>query len=156
MSFSGSEGISDMMINRRKSLVALALAGLSVYGTFRIEASLADPAGNAPLPFTQEAFDAAQKAGKPILIDTYATWCDVCARQAPVLDKLRADPKYRDLITFKVNFDTQKDVMRKFNARMQSTLICYRGTKEVGRSVGETQGEWIDDMLQKTLQQGSS
>ena len=145
-----------MLIDRRVGLTALAIAGLALTGISCIRPGLADPAANSPQPYTQEAFDAAQKAGKPILVDTYATWCDVCARQAPVLDKLRSEPKYKDLVTFKVNFDTQKDVMRKLNARMQSTLICYRGTLEVGRSVGETQGEWIDDMLQKTLHQGAS
>ena len=146
----GSEKMKAMMITRRAGLALLTLL------TFSTGPSWAEMAGNAPQPFTEDAFDAAQKAGKPILVDTYATWCDVCARQAPVLEKLRAEPKYKDLVTFKVNFDTQKDVMRKFNARMQSTLICYRGTKEVGRSVGETQGEWIDDMLQKTLHEGAS
>jgi thioredoxin-like negative regulator of GroEL len=107
-------------------------------------------AGAAPLPFTQEAFDAAQKAGKPILIDTFATWCDVCARQKPILDQLLQAPKFKDLVTFRVDFDTQKDVMRQFNARVQSTLIVFRGGKEVGRSVGETQPEWIEDLLDKT------
>ena len=141
-----------MMITRRSGVAALALTSL----LFAVGPSFADPGGNAPQPYTQEAFDAARNAGKPILVDTYATWCDVCARQAPVLEKLRAEPKYKDLVTFKVDFDTQKDIMRKFNARMQSTLICYRGAKEVGRSVGETQAEWIDDMLQKTLPGGAS
>ena len=107
-------------------------------------------------PFTSEAFDAAQKAGKPILVDTFATWCDVCSRQAPILDKLHEDPRYKDLVVLRVNFDTQKGVMRRFNARMQSTLIAFRGTKEVGRSVGETQPEWIDDLVQKTLVEGAS
>ena len=65
-------------------------------------------------------------------------------------------PRYKDLVTFKVNFDTQKDVMRMFNARTQSTLICFHGTREVGRSVGETQPEWIDDLLSKTLVKGTS
>ena len=112
-------------------------------------------AGNEPQSFTEDAFAAAQKADKPILIDTFATWCDVCARQAPILEKLRAEPRYKELVTFKVNFDTQKDVMRRFNARVQSTLICFRGTKEVGRSIGETQPEWIDDLLDKTLAGGT-
>ena len=135
---------------RREFLVSLACAAAFV----ALAPALIRPAcaeGNAPQPFTEQAFEAAQKAGKPILVDTYATWCDVCARQAPILDKLRGEAKYKNLVTFKVNFDTQKDVMRRFNARVQSTLICFRGTKEVGRSVGETQPEWIDDLLAKTI-----
>ena len=134
----------------RRSALALAAAAAVVYA---ISAHAAD---NDPLPFSKDAFDAAQKAGKPILVDVYATWCDVCARQRPILDKLRQDPRYRELITFKVDFDTQKAVMRAFDARVQSTLICFRGGKEVGRSVGETQPEWIDDLLAKTLVKSTS
>lgn len=113
-------------------------------------------AAGEPQPFTQQAFDAAQKAGKPILIDTYATWCEVCARQKPIIDKLLQEPRFKDLVTFRVDFDTQKPVMRAFNARVQSTLIVYRGSKEVGRSVGETQPEWIDDLLSKAVDKSTS
>lgn len=134
----------------RRAVLGLAIAFASL--------SLAFPAfaGEAPVPFTQAAFEAAQKAGKPILIDTFAVWCDVCARQKPIIDKLLQDPKYKDLVTFRVDFDTQKDVMRAFNARVQSTLIAFRGAKEVGRSVGETQPEWVDDLLSKTVEKGTS
>ena len=129
---------------------------LTVLSAICIAQAIPARAVEAPLAYTAEAFDAAQKAGKPILVDTYATWCDVCKRQAPILEQLSREPKYKDLVIFRVNFDTQKDVMRKFNARMQSTLICFRGTEEVGRSVGETQSEWIDDLLEKTLAKGAS
>ena len=138
-----------MHVTRRSALALVALVATGFAGP-------ALAAGNAPVPFTQEAFDAARKADKPILIDVYATWCDVCARQMPILNQLRDEPRYKDLVTFKVNFDTQKSVLRAFNARVQSTLICFRGEKEVARSVGETQPEWIDDLLAKTLVKGTS
>ncbi len=35
--------------------------------------------------FTPAAFEAAEKAGKPILIDVTAPWCPTCRAQAPVL-----------------------------------------------------------------------
>lgn len=130
----------------RRSLIA----GLIFCATLAAVPAVADDS-NTPQPFTEQAFAAAQKAGKPILIDTYATWCEVCSRQAPIIDKLMKEPKYKNLVTFKVNFDTQKSVMRQFNARLQSTLICFKGTKEVARSVGETQPEWIDDLLSKVV-----
>ena len=111
--------------------------------------------GTAPVPFSDAAFDAAQKAGRLVLVDIYATWCIVCARQGRIIDALLADPAYKDLVVFKVNFDTQKDVMRRFGASVQSTLIAYRGTKEVGRSVAETQIEWVEDMLSKARSSAS-
>ena len=145
-----------MHIDRRQTLafMGLAMIALALPAGFVRAAFAAE--GNAPQPFTEAAFDAAQKAGKPILVDTYATWCQICARQAPIIDKLRTEAKFKDLVTFRVNFDTQKDVMRKFHASVQSTLIAFRGTKEVGRSTGETQPEWIEDLLEKTLADGNS
>lgn len=137
-----------MQATRRGLMVFLVVAS----ATFALPAF----AGNEPQPFTREAFDAAQKAGKPILVDTYATWCDICQRQKPIIDKLVQEPKFKDLVTFRVNFDTQRDVMRKFNARLQSTLIVFRGDKEVGRSVGETQPEWIEDLMDKANEKGPS
>ena len=41
--------------------------------------------------------------------------------------------------------------MRRFGARMQSTLILYKGRTEIARSVGETQAEWIEQLLEKAL-----
>ncbi len=132
-----------MQLDRRAFLTAFGALALP-----SVAAATSADAG-APLAYTQPAFEAAQKAGRLVLIDIFATWCDVCARQAPVLEKLLGDSSYKDLVIFKVNYDTQKDVMRKFNAPLQSTLIAYRGSKELGRLVGETQPEWIEDLLSK-------
>ena len=145
-----------MQIDRRQMLTLMGVAVVALAVPLAsVRAAFGDD-GNAPQPFTEAAFAAAQKAGKPILVDTYATWCQICARQAPIIEKLRAEPKFRDLVIFRVNFDTQKDIMRKFHANVQSTLIAFRGTKEVGRSTGETQPEWIEDLVEKTLAGGSS
>ena len=46
--------------------------------------------------------------------------------------------------------------MRKFKAQLQSTLIVYRGEKGVGRSVGETKEEWIDDLFSKSTASAKS
>ena len=130
----------------RAAASALALA---LFSSVALSVSVVPAVATEPVVYTDQAFAAAEKAGGPILIDTFATWCDICKRQKPIIDKLLQDPRYKDVITFRVNFDTQKDVMRKFNAQLQSTLIVYRGEKEMGRSVGETQEEWIDDLMSK-------
>lgn len=102
-------------------------------------------------PFSPAAFEAAQKSGKPILVEVSAPWCPICKTQKPIIAKLSADPRFKDLQVFDVDFDSRKDVLRQFNARMQSTLIAFKGETEVGRSVGETQPEWIEGLIEKTL-----
>src|SRR5580693_2870571 len=77
--------------------------------------------------YNAKAFAAAQAAGKPILVEIHATWCPTCKAQTPILSKLEAEPKYAGLEVFHVDFDSQKDAVRRFGARMQSTLIVFKG-----------------------------
>ncbi len=123
---------------------------LAMTATAVMAGSLRAYAGES-VPFTQAAFEEAQKSGRPILVEVSAPWCPICKAQKPILAKLAADPRFKDLQIFDVDFDTRKDVLRQLNARMQSTLIAYKGDKEVGRSVGETQPEWIEGLVEKTL-----
>jgi thiol-disulfide isomerase/thioredoxin len=132
-----------MMMNRR------VLLALSVGAALAGAAPLL--AGEAPAPFDPQAFEAAQAAGKPILLHIAAPWCPACKAQKPIIEKLRLDPRFRDLEVFTIDFDTQKDLMGRFGAKLQSTIICFKGVKEVGRSIGETQPEWIDALVEKTL-----
>jgi thioredoxin 1 len=101
--------------------------------------------------FDSAGFAAAQKAGKPILVDISATWCPTCKQQRPIIDGLLKEPAYNDLTVFDVDFDSQKDVVRLFGANMQSTLIAFQGNTEKVRSVGDTNPETIGHLLQTTL-----
>ena len=101
-------------------------------------------------PFEQTAFAAAQREGKPILVEVWASWCPTCAAQRPILEKLTADPAFKDLVVFRVDFDAQKPQVREFGAQMQSTLVVFRGAAERGRSVGDTNADSIRALLEKT------
>jgi thioredoxin 1 len=104
-----------------------------------------------PVPFSAEAFKAAQASDKPILVEIHADWCPTCKAQDPILDKLTAEPKFRDLKIFRVDFDSMKPVVRQFGAQMQSTLIVFKGAAEQGRSVGDTKEASIAALLDKSL-----
>ncbi len=102
------------------------------------------------VPFTQPAFEAAQAAHKPILVEIDASWCPTCAKQRPILAKLSAEPAFKDLVIMKVDFDAQKAVVRAMGAQMQSTLIAFDGPKETARSTGVTDEAAIRDLVAKT------
>jgi thioredoxin-like negative regulator of GroEL len=108
-------------------------------------------ASSNPIPFSAEAFKAAQASGSPILVEIHADWCPTCKAQIPILDKLTADPKFRDLVVFRVDFDSMKPVVKQFGAQMQSTLIVFKGSAEQGRSVGDTKQASIAALLDKSL-----
>jgi hypothetical protein len=64
---------------------------------------------------------------------------------------LTADPKFKELKIFRVDFDEMKPVVRQFGAQMQSTLIVFKGSAEKGRSVGDTKQASIAALLDKSL-----
>ncbi len=97
-------------------------------------------------PYSQKAFDAAQAAGKPIVISIWAAWCPV---QDPILYSLIKKPGFDDVVVLEIEFDRQKDLVRQFGARMQSTLIAFHGKDERARSVGDTHEESIAALLTK-------
>ena len=138
------------MLSRRSALFAASfaatLAATATSGTF-VTSALA----TETKPFTADAFAAAQKAGKPIFVAIHASWCPVCAKQRPILSGLMGEPKFKNLVYFVVDFDAQKDVVNSFGARMQSTLIAFKGEHETGRSVGDTDQASIAALLNKTL-----
>jgi thiol-disulfide isomerase/thioredoxin len=102
-------------------------------------------------PFDTKAFEAAQAAGKAILVEISAPWCPTCKAQKPILSGLATKAKYKDLVAFEIDFDSQKDLLRKFDVFMQSTLISFKGSKEVGRSTGDTNASSIEALLDKSV-----
>jgi len=134
-----------MMLTRRVFGSATIAAALATAGLF------APAWANTAIPFSAEAFKAAQASGSPILVEIHADWCPTCKAQMPILDKLTANPKFKDLKIFRVDFDAMKPVVKQFGAQMQSTLIVFKGSAEQGRSVGDTKQASIAELLDKSL-----
>ena len=65
------------------------------------------------------------------------------------MSQIEADPASKYLVVFKVDFDAQKDVVKNFGVRMQSTLIAFTGSAEKGRSTGDTNPESIKALVSK-------
>lgn len=98
-------------------------------------------------PFDAVQFKAAQDAGKPVLVDVFASWCSTCKAQHKVLDTLKDKPDYAALTIFQVDFDKQTDAVKGFGVSKQSTLIAFKGATEKSRSTGETKPEAIEQIL---------
>jgi thioredoxin 1 len=129
------------MISRRIALSALTAAALSLGSLLPAIAA----------PFEASAFAAAQADGKPILIHVTAPWCPTCKAQKPIVAQLRARDEFRTLVQFEIDFDTQKDLLRSFGVKTQSTLIVFKGKTEAGRSVGETRAEAIETLFRRAI-----
>lgn len=102
-------------------------------------------------PFNQKDFDSMTAAGKAVVLDISATWCPTCKAQKPIIDGLMKQAAYKDVTLMTIDFDTSKPVLKEFKVGMQSTLVAFKGAKEVGRSVGDTTPVGIEGLLKKTL-----
>ncbi|MGA8690431.1 MAG: thioredoxin family protein, partial [Methyloceanibacter sp.] len=131
------------MTSKRMLLASMTIVATTLWAVISFAADR--------IPFDQKAFEAAQAAGKSILVDVSAPWCPICRAQKPIIEKLSLLPEYKDLQIFDVDFDTQKAVLRSLQVQQQSTLIVFRGAKEIDRSVGSTDPSAISDLLKKAL-----
>lgn len=103
----------------------------------------------APLSYTEVEFNHLQKEGKSILIVVHAPWCPTCRAQAPIINELLNENEFKEITALRVDFDGQKDILIKLNVSKQSTLILFKGGKEVARSTGDTSLWNIEKLLKK-------
>jgi thiol-disulfide isomerase/thioredoxin len=121
----------------------------AVFGLFAAGTALA--LSLAGQNFSQTEFDSLQKAGKPTLVMVHADWCPVCRAQDPVVSDLLQMSAYKGITTLVVDFDSQRDALKFFRVSKQSTLIVFKGGKEMGRSTGDTNKESIEALLKKAV-----
>jgi thioredoxin 1 len=96
--------------------------------------AVAQPAVAAEFkPFDRATFDTAQKAGRPILVEVNAWWCPVCASQSKTIKGTVISPAYDKLLILRINYDSQKSEWQAFGVQKQSTLIAFKGGRELGR-----------------------
>lgn len=108
---------------------------------------LLSTAAHAAQPFDARAFQQAQAAGEAILVDVSATWCPTCKAQQPIVQEIQQ--RHPRLIVFDVEFDSAKNVLKQFHVQYQSTLILFKGSKEIARSTGDTDPVRIENLVAK-------
>tara|TARA_Y100000389_G_scaffold143299_1_gene141518 strand:+ start:825 stop:1205 length:381 start_codon:yes stop_codon:yes gene_type:complete len=101
--------------------------------------------------FTQSDFDVLESTGKPIVIHVHADWCSTCKSQDAILNPIIKSSEFNGVTFFQVNFDDQKEVLKKFNVANQSTIIVIKNGKEVGRLIGDTKQSSINALVKKSL-----
>jgi len=132
------------MIGRIKALLAASVLGLAMLSPLSAQA-LDWP------KFTREAFQAAQAEGKTIMIAKFADWCTTCRAMEPALEAARADDFLEGVVFFKVDYDTQRDVMMDLNVFDRSWILVYNGAEEIARAYALFRVEEILDLARLGL-----
>ena len=83
-----------------------------------------------------------QHHGKPLLMTFWATWCEPCRDEYPMLNELAKQYAPQGLQVVGVNFNDDGDLilMRRFIARYKPVFPNYR--KKHGDEAGFTQAVW--------------
>lgn len=103
--------------------------------------------------FDRADFEKAQADGRPILVDVAAWWCPTCSAQKSAIKAATAGKAFDRMIVYRLDYDGQKKDWRRLKVRQQSTLIAFKGSRETGRSVGDTDSNRILTLLNTTSQQ---
>jgi len=126
-----------------KSLIAVVFAVvLSSFASFAV---------SAELPFNQVQFDSTRSSGRPVAVVFHADWCPTCRAQAPVLKELAGTSALKSLTLYVANFDTEKALKRSLGVTQQSTIVVFKGGKEIARSTGDTQRDRLDALLKQAV-----
>jgi thioredoxin 1 len=90
--------------------------------------------------FNKELFNKAQSDGKVVVVSSWIKYCYSCASQMKVLDKAKKEFENIEYFTFDV---TNQEIANLFKVEYQSTILIFKGSSEVHRSIGVTSKEEI-------------
>ncbi len=85
--------------------------------------------------FEQQKFTKALSDGKVVVVSSWIKYCYSCASQMKVLKEAKKDFDNIEYFAFDV---TNENISNLFNVQYQSTLLIFKDSKEVYRSIGET------------------
>ena len=105
--------------------------------------------------FNKDLFNKAQSEGKIIVISSWIEYCGSCANQMKVLQKAKKEGELLDIKFDNIEyfaFDvTNRDIANSFDVLYQTTLLIFKGDKEVYRSIGETSREAIYKAIESSI-----
>lgn len=102
--------------------------------------------------FSEEKLAQLQAADAVVIVDVFATWCPTCAKQQILFKKYQDKYPKNKLHVLIIDYDKDKDLVAKYNAPRQSTLVLFKGETQLWHSVAETDFDVLEAELNKAFQ----
>ena len=98
--------------------------------------------------FSIESLESAKATGKTVVINSYEPWCWSCRKQDKVL--LDAKKEFKDVVFLTYQQGKNKDIAKTLEINFRSTIVIFKGKKEIARLVGQTDKNQIFSAIKKT------
>ena len=99
--------------------------------------------------FTIETFEEAKKNGETVVVTAWNKYCGTCQRQKIVLDQAEKD--FKDVLFLYYNHPKMKDIAKYLKIDHRSTILVYKGSKEVSRTLGQLDKSIIYSNIKKGI-----
>jgi thioredoxin 1 len=104
-----------------------------------------------PVKVTDATFDqVVLKAGVPVLVDFWASWCGPCRVVAPRIEELAQDYAGRALVA-KLDVDANQATARRYGVMSIPTLVFFENGQEVDRITGAQPKHILQQRLEALL-----
>lgn len=90
-------------------------------------------------------------SGAPLVVHVHADWCSVCRAQLPVMNRVLSGRAYKSVRSVRVNFDRDKQFLADYKVVRQSTILVFKGGKEVARLSYDTNPARIEETLARAI-----
>ena len=99
--------------------------------------------------FTFEKFEKAQQEGKTIVVNAWNKTCMTCTKQSKVFADAIND--FKDVEFLFYEQIKHKDVAKALNIKFWTTIVVFKGEKEVAREIGLTKKNDIYKVIKKGI-----
>ncbi len=99
--------------------------------------------------FSVESLESAKAAGKTLVVNSYEPWCWSCRKQDKVL--LNAKEEFKKVVFLTYQQGKNKDIAKALEINFRSTIVVFKGKKEISRLVGQTDKNEIFSAIKKGI-----
>lgn len=105
----------------------------------------------ADLAVTDQNFDTeVTQSAIPVLLDFWATWCNPCQMQMPILEEVAKEFEGKVKVA-KLNVDDNPQTASKYGIMSIPTLIIFNGGNTVKQMIGVKSKETLVEEINKVL-----
>ena len=99
--------------------------------------------------FSLSSLEKAKNSGKTVVVNSYEPWCWSCRKQDKVL--IGAKDEFKGVVFLTYQQGKHKEIAEALNISVRTTIVVFKGKKEVARIVGQTGKTEIYSAIKKGI-----